>query len=101
MSGYRFTPEASDDLFSIWAYIGSQNPEAANRVETAIYAACGFLAIHPQAGHKRQDLTTRPVRFWTIPRYRNYIVVYDPAASPLSILIILHAARDAGSILEP
>ncbi len=32
-------------------------------------------------GHIRKDLTGVPVRFWTIPRYSNYAIIYDPATS--------------------
>ena len=37
MTAYRFTPQASGDLFEIWSYIAADNPEAAGRVENAIY----------------------------------------------------------------
>jgi antitoxin ParD1/3/4/toxin ParE1/3/4 len=43
----------------------------------------------------------RPVRFWAVPRYPNYLIVYDPASKPLSIVRILHAARDLARHLEP
>ncbi len=39
MSKYRFTPQAADDLFDVWKFIAQDNPEAANRVEEAIYLA--------------------------------------------------------------
>src|SRR5260370_17544658 len=88
MSSYLLTPQAEDDLFAVWSYIAQDNIEAADRVEAQIYAACGFLASAPQAGHVRRDLTARPVRFWTVPRFPNYFIVYDPASSPLPILPI-------------
>lgn len=43
----------------------------------------------------RTDLTHRPVRFWAVPRYPNYLIVYDPDSNPLTVIRILHAARDA------
>jgi antitoxin ParD1/3/4 len=92
MSSYLLTPQAEDDLFSVWSYIAQDNIEAADRVEAQIYSACSFLASSPQAGHVRHDLTARPVRFWTVPRFPNYVVVYDPASSPLRIIRILHGA---------
>ncbi|WP_051978797.1 type II toxin-antitoxin system RelE/ParE family toxin [Edaphobacter aggregans] len=78
----------------VWSYIAQDNIEAADRVEAQIYAACGFLASAPQAGHVRRDLTARPVCFWTVPRFPNYFIVYDPASSPLRIIRILHGALD-------
>jgi antitoxin ParD1/3/4 len=78
MSGYAFTPLAKADIFDIWSYIAEKNEDAALSVEQAIYDACAFLAEGPLRGHSRPDLTTRPVRFWTLTRYPNYTVVYRP-----------------------
>jgi plasmid stabilization system protein ParE len=94
MSSYLLTPQAEDDLFAVWSFIAQDSIEAADRVETQIYAACGFLASAPQAGHVRHDLTARQVRFWTVPRFPNYVIVYDPASSPIRIIRILHGALD-------
>ena len=78
MSGYALTPLAKADIFDIWSYIAEHNEDAASRVEQAIYDACGFLADGSLRGHSRPDLTTRPMRFWTLTRYPNYTVVYRP-----------------------
>jgi antitoxin ParD1/3/4 len=94
MSLYLLTPQAEEDLFSIWSYVAHDNVEAADRVETHLFAAFAFLASSPNAGHIRRDLTHRPVRFWTLPRYRNYVIVYDPESHPLRIIRILHGALD-------
>ena len=94
MSSYLLTPQAEDDLFAVWSYIAQDSIEAAERVEAQIYTACGFLSSTPQAGHVRQDLTARPVRFWTVPRFPSYVIVYDPDSHPLRIIRILHGAFD-------
>jgi antitoxin ParD1/3/4 len=94
MNLYLLTPQAEEDLFSIWSYIALDNVEAADRVEARLYAAFAFLAANPIAGHIRSDLTHRPVRFWTLPRFRNHIIVYDPESHPLRIIRILHGALD-------
>ncbi|HET6218489.1 MAG TPA: type II toxin-antitoxin system RelE/ParE family toxin [Acidobacteriaceae bacterium] len=94
MSLYLLTPQAEEDLFDIWSYIAQDSLDAANRVETEIYGACAFLASTPQAGHVRLDLTNLTVRFWTLPHFSHYVIVYDPASHPLRIIRILHGARD-------
>jgi antitoxin ParD1/3/4 len=94
MTGYRLTPKAKADLFSIWSYIAADNAEAADRVEEAIYDACLFLAKAPLGGHSRRELTKLPVRFWTVLRYPKYVIVYDPASKPLTIIRIFHGARN-------
>ena len=100
MSLFKFTPQAVVDLFDIWSYIAADNPEAADRVETAIYDACELISAEPLIGHVRRELTRLPLRFWTLPRYTNYIIIYDPGTDPLQIIRILHAKRDVKRILE-
>lgn len=43
MSDYALTPLAKTDIFDIWSYIAGDSPDAADRVEQAIYDACAFL----------------------------------------------------------
>lgn len=75
MSAYALTPLAKVDIFTIWSYIADDSEDAANRLERAIYDACAFVAEAPLRGHSRPDITSRPLRFWTLTRYPNYTVV--------------------------
>lgn len=99
ITSYRFTPEAAADLFEIWSYIASDNVEAADRVETAIYEACALVAQTPLIGQLRKNLTRLPVRFWTVQPFPNYVLVYRPDAKPLEIIRILHGKRNIQGIL--
>ena len=76
---YRFTPQAYQDLADIWDYIATDNSEAADRVENAIYEACALIAKAPLAGQVLNELTRLPLRFWNVRRYPSYLIVYDPA----------------------
>lgn len=100
MSAYALTPLAKGDIFDIWAYIADNSESAADRVEQAIYDACEFLAEGPLRGHRRPDLTPRPLRFWTLNRYPNYTIVYRPDTAPLQIIAILHSKRNLRRILK-
>jgi antitoxin ParD1/3/4 len=100
MSSYEFTPQAVDDLFEIWSYIASDDLEAANQVEKAIYDACTLLVTNPLAGRLREDLTALPLRFWLVQPYRNYWIVYKPGTNPLQIIRIIHAARELPPLLR-
>jgi plasmid stabilization system protein ParE len=100
MNGFRFTPQATDDLLDIWAFIARDNPEAADRVEAAVFSACDLLADSPFAGRMRKDVTPLPLRFWVVHPYSNYLIVYDPEKKPLQIIRILHGARDLPSVLK-
>jgi plasmid stabilization system protein ParE len=56
MIDYRFTPEAEEDLFEIWCYTVRDSVAAANRVESAVYDACVFLAQEPRSGSPRKHV---------------------------------------------
>jgi len=100
MSEYALTPLAKADIFEIWSYIADDSEETANRVEQAIYEACSFVAGAPMRGHSRSDLTSRPLRFWTLTRYPNYTVVYRPETSPLQVVAVLHGKRNVRRVLK-
>jgi plasmid stabilization system protein ParE len=100
MSAYALTARAKADIFQIWSYIANDSEDAANRVEQAIYDACAFVAESPMRGHSRPELTTRALRFWTLTRYPNYTVVYEPATAPLRILAVLHGRRSIRRVLR-
>ena len=100
MSAYALTPLAKADIFDIWRHIAEGSEENANRVERAVYDACAFVADAPMRGHSRSDLTSRSLRFWTLTRYPNYIVVYRPETSPLQVVAVLHGRRNLRRILK-
>lgn len=99
---FQLTPRALNDLSDIWDYIAEDNVGAANRVESAILSACNSLAKHPMLGSKRTEITLLPVRFWTVTRFPNYIVVYRPNTEPLLVVAVLHGKRNIKALLaEP
>ena len=100
MNAYVLTLLAKAGIFDIWAYIAENSETAADRVEQAIYEACGFLAQGPLRGHTRPDLTPRLLRFWTLSRYPNYSVVYRPETAPLQIIAVLHGKRSVRRVIQ-
>jgi plasmid stabilization system protein ParE len=97
--GFQLTPNAIEDLDSIWCFIAQDNWDAADRVEAAI-AACGRLARYPQLGNTRPGITPLPVKFWTVPKFPNYVVVYSKQNKMLQVIAILHGKRETGKILS-
>ncbi len=95
---YLLTPAARDDLGEIWLYVAGFNPAAADVLEEDIFAAFALVAIKPDLGHWRRDLTEKPVRFFSVRR--RYLIVYNPDTRPLEVIRVLHGARDAGPLLE-
>src|ERR1700692_1875327 len=97
---FEFTPQAFDDLESIWSHIAQDSTDAANRVEAAILHACGRLALNPFMGSRRAEITARPLRFWTVTEFRNYIIAYLPQTRPLQIVAVLHGKRQIAALLK-
>jgi len=97
-SRYVLSPEAAEDLASIWQYINTQSSvEMADRVESVVRERFAFLAHNSEAGHQRRDLTDFDVRFF--PVY-SYLIVYRPKTKPLQVVAILHGRRDVHKILS-
>ena len=92
MSGYAFHPDAFADLDEIWEYIAEDNIDAADRVLADIRAVLRTLAASPQIGHRRPDLTARPLRFHVARD--EYLIAYAPAETPLSVLAVFHGRRN-------
>src|SRR2546422_662247 len=75
MSGFVLHPDALTDLNEIWEYIAADNLDAADRVLEEIHEAIRALVPYPQTGHRRSDLTSRPLRFHPL---RDFLIVYAP-----------------------
>jgi len=90
MTGYAFHPEAEADLDEISEYIAADNPAAANRVTAEIKKALDNLVSFPGQGHRRSDLTSRPLRFIQV---RDYLIAYAPEEKPLWVVAVIHGRR--------
>lgn len=94
---FRLTPDAEAQIGDIVEYIAADSEDAAIRVRNALYSAFEQLARTPGIGHKREDLTDRPLKFWSV---YSYLVVYAPQSEPLTIVAVLHGARDVETLLK-
>src|SRR5208337_2925087 len=90
MTGYDFHPEAVVDLDDFWDFIAVDNPAAADMVIADILAALDKLVALPKQGHKRPDLTARPLRFALV---REYLIAYAPDEKPLWVIAVMHGRR--------
>jgi toxin ParE1/3/4 len=90
MIAYEFHPEARLDLDEIWEFIGSDNLDAADRLIAEILASIHALAHFPHQGHRRLDLTPRPLRFVAV---HEYLIAYAPDEKPLWVIAVMHGRR--------
>ena len=98
MKRFVLTRPAERDLEQIKIFlVRKAGPVIARRVLKDIRDALEFLGNEPGAGHVREDLTNRPLKFW--PVY-SYLIVYDPVTKPVQIMRVLHGMRDVEEILR-
>ena len=91
MSGFVLHPEAYTDLDEIWEYIAADNLDAADRVIEEIYRAIKSIVSFPRRGYRRDELTSRPIRFLSV---REYVIAYTAEQKPVVILAVLHGRRN-------
>jgi len=90
MTGYDFHPQARVDLDEIWEFIRADNLDASDRMIAEILSAIRTLVRFPNQGHKRPDLTSRPLRFILV---REYLIAYAPEERPLWVVAVMHGRR--------
>lgn len=91
MNRFVLHPEAYTDIDELWEYIASDSLDAADRVIQEIYRTIDSLVTFPGQGHRRPDLTTRPLRFRTV---RDYLIAYAPEEKPLVVIAVVHGRRN-------
>jgi toxin ParE1/3/4 len=91
MSGHALHPEAYADLDDIRGYIAQHNPDAADRVIKEIFDAIRALVPFPHQGHRRPDLTSRPLCFILV---HDYLIAYAPDEKPLWVIAVIHGRRN-------
>ena len=97
MTAVVLSPEAEEDLWTIWLYLAQEASIAtADRVESVLWEKLRFVAKMPGVGHWRRDLTAQAVKFFTV---YEYLIVYRPNMRPLQVVAILHGHRDVAKIL--
>ena len=90
-SGYALHPQAFADLDAIRDYIAQENPDAADRVISEIFDLIRGLVPFPHRGHRRPDLSSRPLRFTLV---REYLIAYAPEEKPLWVVAVMHGRRN-------
>jgi plasmid stabilization system protein ParE len=75
MSGFVFHPSALTDLDEIWEFIAGDSLAAADRVLDKIIEVIGSFVAFPRMGHRRPELTSRPLRFHPV---HSFVIVYAP-----------------------
>jgi antitoxin ParD1/3/4/toxin ParE1/3/4 len=90
---YRLTHLAQDDIRDILQYIRDvqQSPQNAMLVGERLRTMFRKLLEMPQLGHLRPELNDPDARVVAVS---GVLVIYDPTLEPLTILRVIHGARD-------
>ena len=98
MSRYLLTEIAEDELEEILVFIAERDGKGrAEHVLGHFLDAFENLASSPGIGHHKRQLTGRTLRWWPVFRF---LILYDPEAEPLTVLRVLHGARDLHRIFS-
>lgn len=82
---------AECDLDEIWNYIAKDNVNVASKVVDDLYDAMRRLDQFPGIGHTRADVGRADLRFL---RAHSYLVVYRTRGRKVTIIRVVHAARN-------
>lgn len=89
-SRFVLHPEAARDIEEIWDFIAQDSLSAASRVRDELYRAIRETARFPNSGHRRPDLSSRPLRFRVV---RNHLIAYAPEEKPMLVVAVVDGRR--------
>lgn len=91
MADVLFAQAAQTDLLEAWLFIAEENQDAADDLLDKIDREAETLALQPLMGRSRPELG-HGVRSW--PTSTPYILFYLAEANGITVLRVLHHARD-------
>lgn len=97
MAGVLFSGSAENDLLEAWLYIADNCVSAADRMLDQIEAEAMRLLDQPMMGRERRELA-EGLRSW--PTSTPYILFYIPTTQGITVVRVLHHARDIQAIFE-
>lgn len=97
MKNLVFSRRAQRDLIGIWEYIAQSDIKAADRLVAKIKKAATQLALVPGIGHTRPDVKNPLYRFRGV---YPYLIAYHVRGNTLTIVRVIHGARDLTKIFK-
>ncbi len=96
------TPRAKADLIDPFEFIGSDDPDAAERFLDAAEAAFELLARTPKRAALREYLNPKltRLRMWPIRKFQRHLIFYRPIEDGIEVVRILYSSRDIAPALE-
>jgi toxin ParE1/3/4 len=85
-----FSGAAREDMAQIWDFVSERNLHAADALLDRFLEVAEMLAGQPHAGRARPELRPK-LRSFPIG---DYVMFYEPLASSIEIVRVLHGHRD-------
>lgn len=91
------------DLDAIVGLVRARNPDAARRVRESILDVAELLGRVPELGRTIRGAAARhaQIRWFVIPRYRSYVIFYQPSERGVLVVRVLYAAQDWTRFFPP
>ncbi len=96
------TPRAERDIDEHALFIAGNNLNAGLRFLDAIDHARAELARYPEIGApwRSDSRALSEIRAWPVPRFEHWLIFYRLDGGDLTIIRVLHGARDIPTILQ-
>lgn len=92
-----WTPEATDDLENVLAYIAARNPAAAASVAERIDRAVDDIAFFPRAARLDRESGCREAVVRGLP----LLIIYAVTGDLIEIIAVFHTSRDPATKRRP
>ena len=97
MADVLYSASAENDLLEAWLYVADNSVSAADRMLDQIEAEAMRLLDQAMIGRERRELAPG-LRSW--PTSTPYILFYIPTTQGITVVRVLHHARDISAIFE-
>ncbi len=96
------THAAERDLADLAAYLGQEDPSLALRFLDAAEATFELLTDVSEMGSPCLFESPRAegLRVWAVRGFRSHLIFYRPTDEGISVIRVLHAARDIERVIE-
>jgi len=105
VTAIRLSPRARQDLREITRYLRREAANAAvgRRFLTAVDRTLALLADHPGMGTKvvARHHELSQLRTFVVRGFESYMVFYLPSDQAITVLRVLHGARELARLLSP
>jgi len=89
------------DLHNIVRYLELHSTSAADRFVEEIFPALDALAEMPGKGSPKHFSNPKleGIRSWSLPRFRNFVILYRVITDGIEVLAVTHGSRDLAPLL--